>query len=285
VKLAEPWESLRKLIMPKQSEEKRLMSGKGAEQYSKYREDENYRRALFYAVLALDEAFGVYKSALREYVEGLKKAVEKREVGEGPFKRVAYVADLGKLRLLAEKEEAAFEDASKVLRERLNEYAVKYGLGDLLNVVEGKARELAEANAHELSDYNDVNFGVKALTALIAYREYALGRRGVFGAAAWHWLEVGGSAWLLYHPPYRAYRKAIKARAERPAAVEEIVAEALRRLFLKPGADYYRSLIELLGSDRLALMLEKETELFYVFRLYRLEEGDVLKGLNIKLYR
>jgi len=53
VKLVEPWESLRLLIMPKKSEEKRLMRGGGAELYSKYREDENYRRALFYAVFAL----------------------------------------------------------------------------------------------------------------------------------------------------------------------------------------------------------------------------------------
>ena len=38
------------------------------------------------------------------------------------------------------------------------------------------ARELAEAGAPELSELNDVSFGVKALAALIAYREYALGR-------------------------------------------------------------------------------------------------------------
>jgi hypothetical protein len=37
------------------------------------------------------------------------------------------------------------------LRERLNEYAVKYGLGDLLNVKEGVARELAEAEASRSS--------------------------------------------------------------------------------------------------------------------------------------
>jgi tetratricopeptide (TPR) repeat protein len=53
-KLAEPWETLRVLIMPKPSEEERLMSGRGAELYSKYREDENYGRALFYATLALE---------------------------------------------------------------------------------------------------------------------------------------------------------------------------------------------------------------------------------------
>jgi hypothetical protein len=54
VKLAEPWESLRVLIMPKRSEEDRLMSGRGAKLYSKYLKDENYRRALFYATLALE---------------------------------------------------------------------------------------------------------------------------------------------------------------------------------------------------------------------------------------
>jgi hypothetical protein len=79
---------------------------------------------------------------------------------------------------------------------------------------------------------------------LIAYREYALGRRGAFGAAAWYWLEVGGSAWLLYYAPITAYHNAKKAKVERPVAVEELVAEALRRLFLKPGADHYNRLIE-----------------------------------------
>ncbi len=47
------------------------MHGGGAGLYSKYREDENYRRALFYAVLALEEAFGVYRSALRRCAAGL----------------------------------------------------------------------------------------------------------------------------------------------------------------------------------------------------------------------
>jgi len=66
-KLAEPWKSLRVLILPTSSEEKKLMSGRGAGLYSKYRGDENYGRALFYAALALEEAFGVYRTALREY--------------------------------------------------------------------------------------------------------------------------------------------------------------------------------------------------------------------------
>jgi len=284
VKLAEPWESLRIIIAPRPSEERRLMMGGGAELYSKYREDERMKKALFYATLALEEAFGVYRTALKEVVEGLRKAVEKREVGEGPFKKVVYVADLGLLTQLAEKEEAAFGDALKVLRERLNEYAVKYGLRDLLDVDEDVVRRLAEAKQAGLSEFGGASFGVKALAALIAYREYALGRRGAFGKAAWYWLEVGGSAWLLYYAPSWAYIKAKKARAERPAAVEELVAEALRRLFLKPGADHHSRFVEELTKGcRLALELEKETKSSYVFRLFKLEEGGGLKELDIKL--
>jgi len=280
-KLAEPWESLRMLIMPKQSEEKKLMSGWGAELYSKYREDENYKRALFYATLSLEEAFSVYRTALREYGE----AVEKREVGEGPFKKVVYVADVGQIKQLAEKEEAAFGDALKVLRERLTEYAVKHGLRDLLDVKEDVARRLAEAEEAELSEFNDVNFGVKALAALIAYREYALGRRGAYGTAVKHWLEVGGSAWLLYYAPSTAYVRAERAKVERPAAVEEMAAEALRRLFLKPGADRHRSSVqELTKGSKLALMLERETKSAYVFRLYNVEEGGKLVDLGIELW-
>jgi tetratricopeptide (TPR) repeat protein len=214
VKLAKPWESLRVLIMPKPSEEKRLMSGWGAELYSKYRGDENYKRALFYAVLALEEAFGVYRTALREYVEERGKAVKRVEVGEWWFKKVVYAADLGQIKQLAEKEEEAFGDALRILREKLNEYAHRYGVGDL-NVEEGKARELAEAKAPEFSEFGGVNFGTKALAALMAYREYALGRRGVFGAAAWHWLEGGGSAWLFYYAPGTAYFKAERERKRR----------------------------------------------------------------------
>jgi tetratricopeptide (TPR) repeat protein len=285
VKLAEPWESLRLLIMPKPSEERRLMRGRGAELYSKYREDENYRRALLYAVLALEEAFGVYRSALKEVAEERVKAVEKREVGEGPFKRVVYMLDLHLLTQLAEKEDKAFEKALEILRKRLNEYAVKYGLGDLLNVNEGVARELAEAEYRKLSELNDVNFGVKALAALIAYREYALGRRGVYGIAAGYWLEEGGSAWLLYYTPITAYDETEKTKAERPATVEEMVAEALRRLFLKPGADHYSRLIEELTKvGKLAPILEKETKSSYVFRLYNMRERDKLEELNIKLW-
>jgi len=271
--------------MPKPSEERKLMRGGGAGLYSKYREDENYRRALFYAKLALEKAFGVYRTALRKYVEEREKAVEKREVGEEPFKRVMYVADLGRLTQLAEREEAAFGDALRILRERLNEYAVRHGLGDLLNVGEEAARELAEAEHKQLSRYSDANFGTKALAALMAYREYALGRRGVFGAAAWYWLEVGGSAWLLYYAPLTAYDEAEKAGVERPATVEEMVAEALRRLFLKPGADRHSRFVEELTKvGKLALELEKETESSYVFRLYNMKEGGGLKELGIELW-
>jgi hypothetical protein len=280
VKLAEPWESLRVLIMPKPSEEKRLMMGKA---YSEL--DEGKKKALFYAVLALEEALGVYKSVLREVAEGLREAVQREEVGEGPFKQVRYMADLGRLTQLAEKEEAAFEEALRILRERLNEYAVKYGLRDLLDVEEGRSRGLAEAEAQKLSELNDVSFGVKALAALIAYREYALGRKSAYGTAVWYWLEVGGSAWLLYYAPWTAYLKAEKAKTERPAAVEELVAEALRRLFLKPGADHHRGFIEELAKGgKLALMLDKETESAYVFRFYSMKESDKLVDLGIELW-
>ena len=270
-KLPQPWESLRKLIILKRSEL-----------------DEKREKALFYAVLALEEAFGVYRSALREVVEGLGKAVQRVEVVEEPFRRVMYMADLGRLTQLAEEEGKAFENALKILRERLNEYAVKHGLRGLLDVKEGVARRLAEAEAPELSEFGDVNFGVKAYAALIAYREYALGRRSVFGAAAWHWLEVGGSAWLLYYAPSTAYGRAKKAGVERLVAVEEMVAEALRRLFLKPGADRYSRFVEeLTKGGKLALELveekTKEKTESYVFKLFRVEEGGELKELGIKL--
>jgi hypothetical protein len=228
IKLPEPWESLRVLIMPKPSEEKRLMSGRGAGLYSKYREDENYRRALFYATLALEEAFSVYRTALGEYAEGLREAVQREEVVEGSFMRVRYMADLGQIKQLTENEEAAFKNALGTLRERLNEYARRYGVGDL-NVEERKASELAEATAPELSRFSGVNFGVKAYAALIAYREHALGRRSAFGAVARYWLEEGGSAWLLYYTPDTAYHEAEKTKAERPTAVGEMVTEALRK--------------------------------------------------------
>jgi len=283
VKLAEPWESLRMLILPRSSEEKRLMMGKA---YSEL--DEGKKKALFYAAFALEEAFSVYRSMLRNYAEGLREAVQKREVGEEPFKKVVYVADLGQIKQLAEKEETAFENALSALRERLNEYAVKYGLRDLLDVEEGKARGLVEAEQAELSKITDVNFGTKAYAALIAYREYALGRRSAFGIAAWHWLEEGGSAWLLYYTPKTAYDKAKKARAERRVAVEELVAEALRRLFLKPGADHHRGLVEeLTKGGKLALELEekktKEKTESYVFKLFRVEEDGGLRKLGVKL--
>jgi len=268
IRLAEPWESLRVLI------------GKAHRELN-----EGKKKALFYAVLALEEAFGVYRSALKDVAGEREKAVEKREVGEGPFKKVVYAADLGRLRQLAEKEEAAFENALKILRERLTEYAVKYGLRDLLDVKEDVARRLAEAKQPELSEFGGVNFGVKALATLIAYREYELGRRGAFGAAAWHWLEMGGSAQLLYYAPLTAYLKAEKAKTERSAAVEEMLAKALRRLFLKPGADHYRRFVEeLKEGGKLALMLERETKTSYVFKLYNVKEGGGLVDLGIELW-
>jgi hypothetical protein len=245
VKLAEPWESLRKLILPKSSEERRLMKGKA------YRELDEKKKALFYAVLALEEALGVY----RKDVEECEKVVRIVEVGEEPFKQDMYVADLKQIKQLAEEEGKAFEKALRTLRKGLIKYAVRYDLGNLLIVEESKARGLAEAETVELSRYSGVNFGTKAYAALIAYREYVLSRKSAYGTAAWHWLEVGGSAWLLYYAPKTAYDEAEKAKVERPVAVEELVAETLRRIFLKPGADHHHSrFVELLGSGKLALM-------------------------------
>ena len=280
--LAEPWNSLRMLILPTAEERKELARDRA---YDRFRGNERMKRALFYATLALEEAFGIYRSALGEVAAGLEEAVRKEEVGEPPLKRAVYAADLGRLERLAEGEERAFEKALSTLRERLNEYAVKHDLGDLLNVDEGKARRLAEAERTELPEFGGVSLGVKAYAALLAYRESALGRRGAFGAAARYWLEEGGSARLLYYAPNTAYDKAKKARAERPAAVEEMIAEALRRLFLKP--DRYRGFVEeLTKGGGLALMLERETKTSYVFKLYRLEEGGnpvELEGMRLRI--
>ena len=66
------------------------MRGWGARLYGRYAADERMKKALFCAALALEEAFGVYRTALREYVVRLKEAAQKKEVGEEPFKRVAY---------------------------------------------------------------------------------------------------------------------------------------------------------------------------------------------------
>jgi hypothetical protein len=273
--------------MPRSSEKERLMKSRT---YSKL--DEGKKKALFYAAFALEEAFSKYRTALKKLEEAFNvygKDVEEREkvvqrvvVGEEPFKKDMYVADLGQIKQLAEDEGKAFEEALRILRERLNEYAVRHGLGGLLDVSEDVARRLAEARQAELSRFSGANFGTKAYAALIAYREYALGRRGAFGIAAWYWLEVGGSAWLLYYAPITAYKNAEKAKVERPATVEELVAEALRRLFLKPGADHLHRFVELLGSGKLALMLE-EAESSYVFKLFRLEVGGGLKELGVRL--
>jgi hypothetical protein len=284
--LAEPWESLRALIAPRPSEERELRAGRGAGLYGRYAADERMRRALFYAALALEEAFGVYRSALGEVAAGLEETVKRVEVGEGPFKRAVYAADLGRLERLAEGEERAFEKALSTLRERLNEYAVKHDLGDLLDARDDAARELAEAKAPELPEFGDANFGVKALAALLAYRESALGRRGAFGAAARYWLEEGGSARLLYYAPSTAYKNAERARAERAVTIEGVVAEALRRLFLKPGVDHYRNFVKLLEGSGLALRLERETKTSYVFKLLKLEKGGnpvELEGMRLRI--
>jgi hypothetical protein len=104
---------------------------------------------------------------------------------------------------------------------------------------------------------------------------------------------VGGSARLLYYAPITAYDRAKKAGVVRPVAVEEMLAEGLRRLFLKPGADHYSRFVEELtkgGKLALELVEEKTNEeektkktKYYVFRLYRVEEGGGLKELDVRL--
>jgi hypothetical protein len=151
------------------------------------------------------------------------------------------------------------------------------------------ARRLAEAEQPELSKYGDANFGVKALAALMAYREDALGRRSIYGTAARYWLEEGGAAWLLYYSPNTAYDRARRARAERPVSVEGMVAEALRRLFLRPGRDRYRRFVEELAKGGgLALELEREADKSLVFRLLKPEGGGrlaELEGVKLRIVK
>ncbi|MFP3212882.1 MAG: PaRep2b protein [Thermoproteus sp.] len=282
--LAEPWESLRMLVRPTAEEREELARNRA---YDKFRGNERRKKALFYAVLALEEALGIYRAASR-CAGRLEESVQKEEVGEGPLRWAMYVADLKGLERLAKEEEKALDDALRALRERLNEYAVKYDLRDLLDVKEDAARELAEAERTALPKFSGVSLGVKAYAALMAYRERALGRRSIYGTAARYWLEEGGSAWLLYYAPETAYKNAGRAGAEAAATVEGMVAEALRRLFLRPGADRYSGLVEeLTKGGKLALELEKGAEKgteTYLFRPLKLEGGKPVElGIKLKI--
>jgi len=283
IRLPEPWESLRMLVRPTAEERGELARNRA---YDKFRGNERMKKALFYAVLALEEALGIYRAASR-CAGRLEESVQKEEVGEGPLRWAMYVADLKGLERLAKEEEKALDDALRTLRERLNEYAVKYDLRDLLDVKEDAARELAEAERTALPKFSGSNFGVKAYAALLAYREHALGRRGAYGTAARYWIEEGGSVWLLYYVPITAYNKAKRIKAEGAAAVEGMIAEALRRLFLKPGADYYSRFVDMLTKGGgLALMLEGETKTSLVFKLFKLEEGSnpvELEGIRLRI--
>jgi len=262
VKLAEPWESLRVLIMPRPSEEKRLMMGRGAGLYSKYREDENYKRALFYAVLALEEVFRPY----RQVVEGLMKEmrnvlkVEKVSTVFGELEK--YVIDVVRLRDLMREEEETFQKVLKTLKKRLLEYATKHPeLRELLKVDELRARELVKAGINSLSEYSDASFGVKAYAALLAYRELAFGVKTAYGVVAKHWLEGGETPWLLYYAPKTAYSRAERTGGGGITTVEEAVVETFRRLFLKPGAERYSRFVDKVleaARQRGGLVLEPE---------------------------
>ena len=64
-----------------------------------------------------------------------------------------------------------------------------------------------------------------------------------------------------------------------------MMAEAFRRLFLKPGADRHSRFVEeLTKGGRLALMFDRETESAYVFELYNMKEGGGLVDLGILLW-
>jgi tetratricopeptide (TPR) repeat protein len=279
VKLAEPWESLRVLIMPRPSEERKLMWGGGVTLYSKYLEDEKYKRALFYATFALEETFRQY----RQVAEGVKKEmrnvlkVEKISTVFG--ERTIYVVDVVRLRNLVREEEETFQKALETLKKRLLEFETKYPeLRQLLNVEGLRAKELAETGRTALSKHGNVNFGVKAYAALLAYREFMFGVKTAYGVVAKHWLEGGKTPWLLYYTPHTAYYYAEKAGRGGITTNDEAVVEAFRRLFLKPGAERYsRFLDKVLEAARqrggLALEPEprEESDKTWVFKVTGLE--------------
>jgi hypothetical protein len=103
VKLAEPWESLRDDHAPKPSEEEKAYGGQGRRTVFQVPGDENYKRALFYAALALEEAFGVYRSALKDVAEGLRRRWRRGKSARGRLCEVMYMLDLGRLTQLAEE--------------------------------------------------------------------------------------------------------------------------------------------------------------------------------------
>jgi hypothetical protein len=278
-KLAEPWESLRVLIMPKKSEEKRLMRGRGAEQYSKYLKDEKYKRALFYAVLALEEVFRPYRQVVEGLMKEMRNVLKVEKVSTVFGERTAYTVDVVRLRDLVREEEETFQKALKTLRTMLLEYSARYPeLRELLKIDELRARELAEANAKTFTEYGDVSFGVKVYAALLAYREFMFGFKTAYGVVAKHWLEEGKAPWLLYYAPKTAYSRAERTGGGGITTVEEAVVEAFRRLFLKPGAERYSRFVDKVleaARQRGGLALEpeprEESDKTWVFKVAGLE--------------
>jgi len=218
--------------MPRPSEERKLMWGGGVTLYSKYLEDEKYKRALFYATLALEEVFRQY----RQVAEGVKKEemrnvlkVEKISTVFG--ERTIYVVDVVRLRNLVREEEETFQKALETLKKRLLEFETKYPeLRQLLNVEGLRAKELAETGRTALSKHGNVNFGVKAYAALLAYRGFMFGVKTAYGVVAKHWLEGGKTPWLLYYTPHTAYHYAEKAGRGGITTIDETMVEAFRRL-------------------------------------------------------
>jgi hypothetical protein len=212
VMLAEPWESLRVLIMPRPSEERKLMWGGGVTLYSKYLEDEKYKRALFYATFALEETFRQYRQVAEGEKKEMRNVLKVEKISTVFGERTIYVVDVVRLRNLVREEEETFQKALETLKKRLLEFETKYPeLRQLLNVEGLRAKELAETGRTALSKHGNVNFGVKAYAALLAYRGFMFGVKTAYGVVAKHWLEGGKTPWLLYYTPHTAYYYAEKA--------------------------------------------------------------------------
>jgi hypothetical protein len=173
-----------------------------------------------------------------------------------------YVVDVMRLKDLMREREEASQKALETLKKRLLEYATKHPeLRELLKVDELRARELVEAGYNSLSEYSDASFGIKAYAALLAYRELAFGVKTTYGVAARYWLEEGKTPWLLYYAPKTAYSRAERTGGGGITTVEEAVAEAFRRLFLKPGAERYSRFVDKVleaARQRGGLVLEPE---------------------------
>jgi hypothetical protein len=193
--------------------------------------------------------------------------------------RTIYVVDVVRLRNLISEEEETFQKALETLKKRLLEFETNYPeLRQLLNVEGLRAKELAETGRAALSKHGNVNFGVKAYAALLAYRGFMFGVKTAYSVVAKHWLEGGKAPWLLYYAPKTAYSRTERTGGGGITTVEEAVVEAFRRLFLKPGAERYSRFVDKVlevARQRGGLVLEpeprEESDKTWVFKVTGLE--------------